>query len=455
MGGGCGYGVGVGWEGGSARASGGLRAGERARARRRRRLPPRSPQALLQCVGQLTISGEIAGRMLTRMAEVLEGRHTDAEIAEADVTVWRDFAQETVEQQKRRVSQHSLFVQVDGTGELMRYLLLHIPLSPTAYAPTGVGARVLNWARERQREKDMHMMGLAEQTMDLPDIKLEGYEYLFTESLHRIPELATEGHEQADAGRSQAELDKSTGESISVAAAFRTLLALLRYGTDATKRAVLAQLRDKEMLRSLICLAAEITQERWYPANAGTNLLLIMQDICKLPPTALHEVRSSGGGGGREGREEVTGGRRWREEGRRRGGEEEVGRRQGSRGLSSEPPDAAAGAGDAAPVRYDLHHVALVPRSRRAARARGHLAGPPGARLRASSRVRVMLGATDASPLPPSSPPPLLPTCRPRCMAARLDRWACRRSCSSATWRWRTPRCATHSVTCASPSTSR
>ena len=145
------------------------------------------PQALLQSVGQLTISGEIAGRMLTRMAEVLEGRHTDAEIAEADVTVWRDFAQETVEQQKRRVSQHSLFVQVDGTGELMRYLLLHIPLSPTAYAPTGVGARVLNWARERQREKDMHMMGLAEQTMDLPDIKLEGYEFLFTESLHRIP----------------------------------------------------------------------------------------------------------------------------------------------------------------------------------------------------------------------------------------------------------------------------
>jgi hypothetical protein len=314
VGGGCGYGVGVGWEGGSARASGGLRAGERARARRRRRLPPRSPQALLQCVGQLTISGEIAGRMLTRMAEVLEGRHTDAEIAEADVTVWRDFAQETVEQQKRRVSQHSLFVQVDGTGELMRYLLLHIPLSPTAYAPTGVGARVLNWARERQREKDMHMMGLAEQTMDLPDIKLEGYEYLFTESLHRIPELATEGHEQADAGRSQAELDKSTGESISVAAAFRTLLALLRYGTDATKRAVLAQLRDKEMLRSLICLAAEITQERWYPANAGTNLLLIMQDICKLPPTALHEVRSSGGGGGEggkgrgDGRAEMAGG---------------------------------------------------------------------------------------------------------------------------------------------------
>ena len=118
MGGGCGYGVGVGWEGGSARASGGLRAGERARARRRRRLPPRLPQALLQCVGQLTISGEIAGRMLTRMAEVLEGRHTDAEIAEADVTVWRDFAQETVEQQKRRVSQHSLFVQIDGTTEL-------------------------------------------------------------------------------------------------------------------------------------------------------------------------------------------------------------------------------------------------------------------------------------------------------------------------------------------------
>ena len=239
-------------------------AAARARSEATARPPPRA-QALLQCVGQLTISGEIAGRMLTRMAEVLEGRHTDAEIAEADVTVWRDFAQETVEQQKRRVSQHSLFVQVDGTGELMRYLLLHIPLSPTAYAPTGVGARVLNWARERQREKDMHMMGLAEQTMDLPDIKLEGYEYLFTEELHRLRDIgdAEEGEGAAGKAKVQAELDVATGEGIAVAAAFRVLLALLRYGTTNTKSAVLLQLRDKELLRSMIALAAEITSERY------------------------------------------------------------------------------------------------------------------------------------------------------------------------------------------------
>ena len=30
------------------------------------------------------------------------------------------------------------------------------------------------------------MMGLSEQAAPLPDIKLEGYEYLFTEELHRL-----------------------------------------------------------------------------------------------------------------------------------------------------------------------------------------------------------------------------------------------------------------------------
>ena len=33
---------------------------------------------------------------------------------------------------------------------------------------------------------DSQMMGLSEQAAPLPDIKLEGYEYLFTEELHRL-----------------------------------------------------------------------------------------------------------------------------------------------------------------------------------------------------------------------------------------------------------------------------
>ena len=52
---------------------------------------------------------------------------------------------------------------------------------------------------------------------------------------------------------------------------------------------MLLQLRDKELLRSMIALAAEITSERWYPDNVGTNLLLIMQDLCLLPLTHVYE----------------------------------------------------------------------------------------------------------------------------------------------------------------------
>jgi len=44
-----------------------------------------SVQALLQCLPQLRIEGTIVGRLMTRMAEVLEGRHTDEEIADTDV----------------------------------------------------------------------------------------------------------------------------------------------------------------------------------------------------------------------------------------------------------------------------------------------------------------------------------------------------------------------------------
>ena len=57
---------------------------------------------------------------MTRMAEVLEGRHTDEEIADTDVQQLRDFTLEGEEQRKRRIAQHSLFVQVDGPGELLR-----------------------------------------------------------------------------------------------------------------------------------------------------------------------------------------------------------------------------------------------------------------------------------------------------------------------------------------------
>jgi hypothetical protein len=68
-----------------------------------------------------------------------------------------------------------------------------------------------------------------------------------------------------------------------VANAFRVLLGLLRYGTENTKEAVLREIRNLEMLRSLICLADDVTNGLWYPANVGTNLLLIMQDLCTLP----------------------------------------------------------------------------------------------------------------------------------------------------------------------------
>ena len=43
------------------------------------------------------------------------------------------------------------------------------------------------------------------------------------------------------------------------------------------------------MLRSLTCLADDVTNGRWYPANVGPNLLLIMQGLCRLPATTLEE----------------------------------------------------------------------------------------------------------------------------------------------------------------------
>ena len=253
-----------------------------------------SVQALIQCLTQLDIKGELAGRVLTRMAEVLEGRHTDEEIASADVMQVRDFSADTAERIKMRIAQHSLFVLVDGTNELMQYLLMHIKLSPTEYKPSGVSARILDWAKAQQHEVDISMVGVDERKMDLPDIKVEGYEFLFTEHLHKVSldiedqnvDVTIKG---AVAQGADDDMDQTSREGQVVASAFRVLLALLRYGTETTKKAVLEQIRDTEMLRSLICLADDVTNGRWYPANVGPNLLLIMQDLCRLPSTAMQE----------------------------------------------------------------------------------------------------------------------------------------------------------------------
>ena len=140
------------------------------------------------------------------------------------------------------------------------------------------------------------MVGTEEVTMDLPDIKVEGYEFLFTEHLHAldldIADQNVDGPMAGDkdgASKGKDDIDQTSKEGQAVASAFRVLLALLRYGTETTKSAVLGQIRDTEMLRSLICLADDVTNGRWYPANVGPNLLLIMQDLCRLPSTVMEE----------------------------------------------------------------------------------------------------------------------------------------------------------------------
>jgi hypothetical protein len=68
---------------------------------------------------------------------------------------------------------------------------------------------------------------------DLPDIKVEGYEFLFTEHLHAlaldVPFQAIDGHAKDEETRSKDELDQTSREGQAVAASFRVLLALLRY----------------------------------------------------------------------------------------------------------------------------------------------------------------------------------------------------------------------------------
>ena len=254
-----------------------------------------SMQALLQCLNKLSLSGDIAGRVLARMAEVLEGRHTDEEIAEVDVMTIRSFDGVPSELIKARIAQHSLFVQIDGPTELLRNLLLHIRLSPTDYAPSGVGARILYWAKEQQHQVDLAMVATEETVKDLPDIKLEGYEFLFTEHLHSLnldvanQNVETFATNQGGSATKADDLDQTSKEGQAVASSFRVFLALIRYGTETTKKAVLEQIRDPTMLRSLICLADDVTNGRWYPANVGPNLLLIMQDLCRLPNTSMRE----------------------------------------------------------------------------------------------------------------------------------------------------------------------
>ena len=77
-----------------------------------------STQALLQCLKQLDIGGDIAVRVVTRMAEVLEGRHTDKQISSADVMQMRDMSDDSPEATKQRITQHSLFVQVSAPRTL-------------------------------------------------------------------------------------------------------------------------------------------------------------------------------------------------------------------------------------------------------------------------------------------------------------------------------------------------
>ena len=258
-----------------------------------------SVAALLQVLHTLDIKGEIAVRVLMRMAEVLEGRISDEEIASADAMEIRDTAKDTPERIKQRILQHSNFVQLGGTSDLMRYLRENIPISPTMYTPTGVSARILSWAKKQQQLVDQQMVSTDEKTKDLPDIKIEGYEFLFTPHLHalsldvanqNVDEVLRKGTVGAP---NAADLETTSNEGQAVGASFRVLLALIRYGTEATKRATLDALRDVSLLRTLICLADDVTNTTWYPANVGPNLLLIAQELIKMAPNTLKEDSSN------------------------------------------------------------------------------------------------------------------------------------------------------------------
>ena len=258
-----------------------------------------SVAALLQVLHTLDIKGEIAVRVLMRMAEVLEGRITDEEIASADAMKIRDTSKDAPERIKQRILQHSLFVQLGGTSDLMRYLRENLPISPTKYTPTGVAARILSWAKKQQQLVDQQIVSTDEKTKDLPDIKIEGYEFLFTPHLHALSldvagQNVDEVLRKGTVGEANvADLETTSNEGQAVGASFRVLLALIRYGTEATKRATLDALRDASLLRTLICLADDVTNTTWYPANVGPNLLLIAQELIKMAPNTLEEDSSN------------------------------------------------------------------------------------------------------------------------------------------------------------------
>ena len=224
-----------------------------------------SVAALLQVLHTLDIKGEIAVRVLMRMAEVLEGRISDEEIASADAMEIRDTSKDTPDRIKQRILQHSNFVQLGGTSDLMRYLRENIPISPTMYTPTGVSARILSWAKKQQQLVDQQMVSTDEKTKDLPDIKIEGYEFLFTPHLHALSlDVASQNVDEVlrkgtVGAPNAADLETTSNEGQAVGASFRVLLALIRYGTEATKRATLDALRDVSLLRTLICLADDVT----------------------------------------------------------------------------------------------------------------------------------------------------------------------------------------------------
>ena len=258
-----------------------------------------SVAALLQVLHTLDIKGEIAVRVLIRMAEVLEGRISDEEIASADAMEIRDTSKDTPDLIKQRILQHSNFVQLGGTSDLMRYLRENIPISPTMYTPTGVSARILSWAKKQQQLVDQQMVSTDEKTKDLPDIKIEGYEFLFTPHLHALSlDVASQNVDEVlrkgtVGAPNAADLETTSNEGQAVGVSFRVLLALIRYGTEATKRATLDALRDVSLLRTLICLADDVTNTTWYPANVGPNLLLIAQELIKMAPNTLKEDSSN------------------------------------------------------------------------------------------------------------------------------------------------------------------
>ncbi len=78
--------------------------------------------------------------------------------------------------------------------------------------------------------------------MDLPDIKVEGYEFLFTEKLHGTDvDIAGQNvdgpmRKDKDASANADDMDQTSKEGQAVASAFRVMLALIRYGTGTTKK---------------------------------------------------------------------------------------------------------------------------------------------------------------------------------------------------------------------------